>query len=1614
MTDTSEQLKDALLDAVAALTRQRYTRIPPDDAERLIRLYYERVAPQDLAGKDPIDLYGAAVRHLQLAGQRAPDESLVQVYNPDIDEDGWSSGHTVIDVVSDDMPFIVDSVLALLEVQGRQVHVLVHPIAAVERDEDGRVMGIEPSDDGGGGVAVAESFLHLEVDRVASGANVDRLRQDTLDVMGDVRAAVSDWMPMREQALALAYELEDWAVDPAPRYQAQVGTDAAEVAALLRWMEAGHFTFVGYREYDFRDDPDHPLIVSRPGTGLGTMRQGEATTRRLDQLPPEITERARRPNILNLTKANTVSTVHRAVPLDYIGIKEIGPDGRVTGERRFLGLFTSAVYSGRIEDIPVVRAKVTEVVRRSNFAPGSHDRSRLLNIMQLHPRDELIQTGVDRLEEMALDILDLRDRRQVSLLIRRDDFGRFLSCLVFVPRDRHSTDVRLEIERILMDAYQGRSSRFSIEISNDSLARIHFVIYTDPNTWEELPDLTAVQNRLSRAIRTWDDYLRAALISAHGEHHGLALLDRYGSAFSAAYRSNVFAEAAVSDIEHLERLAEEDLDVSMHRPLEADETLLRCKLYRLGRPITLTQFIPLLHDLGAIVIDEIPYEVRVEGERPRFVYDIGIRLDRELDSEGRGRFRDAILAVWSDRAESDSFARLVTVAGLTWQDVTVLRAYARYLVQVGSHFSPAYVRETVNRNPRVASLLVELFRFRFHPDLHDDVAASDKRSEIVEAIDQVPSLDADRILRSFLALVEATTRTNHWQRADDGEPRPALAFKLDLSEVPDVPKPIPTAEIYVYSPRTEGVHLRSGRVARGGLRWSDRMEDYRTEILGLMKAQSVKNSVIVPAGAKGGFVARRLPDDGDRDATALEVVDCYRTFIGALLDLTDNRVDGAVVGPDRVVRRDADDPYLVVAADKGTASFSDIANEIAEARRFWLGDAFASGGSSGYDHKALAITSRGAWVSVRHHFSGMGLDVDRTEFTVAGIGDMSGDVFGNGMQRSRMIRLVAAFDHRHIFIDPSPDPARTFEERRRLFEMPRSSWDDYDRSLISPGGGIFSRAAKSIDIGEQISEALGLDPAVEELPPNELIRAVLRAPVDLLWNGGIGTYVKASEESHAEVGDRSNETVRIDADQLRCRVIGEGGNLGVTQRGRIEFALAGGRINTDAIDNSGGVDCSDREVNLKILLSRAVGSGDLTRKHRDQLLDEMADEVCAQVLANNDAQNETLTAAVAQAPGMVEAHQRLMAVLAEWAGLDRELEALPSDQDLATRQSGDRGLTRPELAVLLAFTKNLLADDLVESPLASDPTYDGALLSYFPRQIQERYPDLVSAHPLRAELVATAVANQLVNRGGISMVHRLMRETSATVADIARAHTAASRIYDLDSLWDAIAELGPEIPADVRTQLQLDVKRLGERAARWLLRNEPQPIDIEAVVATYSAPVRELHDIVVGADDPSAPESEANVAALTDAGVPDALARRVEASGRAFGFLELSQVAARTGVELRLVAAISSALDDQLELSWLRQLLVELPRTDYWETMARGALRDEFFREHAALTAVVLDHAGAGALPTAEAAVENWLHVNEVTAGRCRQTFDDIKASGVQDLARVSVAVRSLGQLTRG
>ncbi len=1600
MSESSEQVKGALVDAVVDLAQRRYRGDDPSESSRVMRLYYRRIPAQDLVGAEPLELYASAVRHLETANTRQPSQTLVSVYNPRAEVDGWSSPHTVIDVVCEDMPFIVDSILALIEQLDLQVHLLAHPMASIHRDANGDIIRIEEASND----TPNESLVHLEVDRVSGGTGVSDLQAEVESVLADVRSAVEDWVPMRNQALTIAEELDQWADEARAghaRYEASIGKNPVEVAAFLRWMAEGFFTFTGYREYDFIDDAEGVRNVSRPASGLGLLRQTEPSVRDFGQLPKQIADTARRPTICNLTKANAYSTVHRAVPLDYVGIKEIDSNGRVTGERRFIGLFTSNVYTGRVQDIPIVRARVAGVLDRAKFPAGSHDRSRLLNILQTYPRDELFQTDVDSIGRMALEMLDLRDRRQVSLLLRRDDFGRFLVCLVFVPRDRHSTAVRLEIQRILMEAYRGTSCRYSTEITDAPLARLQLVIYTDPRNDEPLPDTAALQLRLNRVIRNWDDDLRSAIVEEHGEDVGLALFGRYHRVFSEGYRNSVLAEAAVFDIERLHALGPDDLDAWLSRPLEARNGEMRCKVYRSSSPITLSEFIPVLHDLGAIVTDERPYELNIPAAGPHYIYDIGLRFPGPIDADDRARFRKALLAVHRGASESDVLNRLVTTADVEWRDVAVLRAYTRYLTQLGGLFSPSYVHEIVIQYADVARGLIQLFNARLDPERHDEVIAQQVRSWLTEAIDGVPSLDADRVLRALVSLVDATVRTNAWQIVDDDSR--ALALKLDPSQILGVPKPVPAAEIFVYSPRSEGVHLRAGLVARGGLRWSDRMEDYRTEVLGLMKAQSVKNSVIVPVGAKGGFVCRHLPD-GDRNAVMAEVVACYQLFVSALLDVTDNLDGQTIVPPANTVRIDGDDPYLVVAADKGTATFSDIANAIAVDRGFWLDDAFASGGSAGYDHKALAITARGAWCSVEAHFHQLGLDPSKQDFSVVGVGDMSGDVFGNGMLRSPHIRLIAAFDHRHIFIDPTPDAASSFVERQRLFDLPQSSWESYDHSLMSDGGGIFPRSLKSIFLTPQMVAALGLPLGISALSPNELIHAILCAPVDLLWNGGIGTYVKATSQTDLDVGDRANDAVRVEATQLRCRVVGEGGNLGFTQEARIEYARAGGRLNTDAIDNSAGVDCSDHEVNIKILLAKAVADGDLTRKQRDLLLESMAVEVCDLVLTNNTVQNETLNAAEGQASGMVDVHLRLLDWLEERAGLDRLLEALPTDAELLHRHIDGAGLSRPELAVLLAYIKNLLTSDLLLSDLPDDPWLERRLFDYFPHRLQADFAELISTHPLRRELISTLVANDIVNHGGISMSHRLVSETSASTSDIARAHLAAWHIYGLEDLQIQVRSLGQAIPAAIEVAIDQEIKRLGERAARWLLRNEPQPLAIAGVIEAYRHPVEVLDAIV---------SAEVDCSDLVQAGVPGPLAARIRTLGAAYGFLDLSHVATRTGAPLEQVASIYGALDTELDLTWLRDRITALPRSDHWEALARSALRDEFFREHAELTATVVARAQRSDDGEPTDLVGAWVSRNVVAVERCRRTFEGIRNDAERDLARVSVAVQAMSQLSR-
>ncbi|MGZ4626681.1 MAG: NAD-glutamate dehydrogenase, partial [Kineosporiaceae bacterium] len=1117
--------------------------------------------------------------------------------------------------------------------------------------------------------------------------------------------------------------------------------EVEEGRALLGWLADDHFTFLGYREYRLVRRNGRDTLVAGTGSGLGILRYDQhANSPSFDRLTPQARAKAREKELLVLTTANTRATVHRSTYLDYIGVKHFDEAGDVVGERRFLGLFASSAYTESVERIPVVRRKVQAVLERSGFPPDSHSGKDVLQILETYPRDELFEISAHDLYTTVLQVMHLQERRRTRLFMRVDDYGRYVSCLVFLPRDRYTTSVRLRMEEILRETFRAATVDYGARVSESVLARLHFVVRLAAGA--ELPDVDRddLERRLVEATRSWGEDLGDALRGELGEEEAARLERAWGQGFPEAYKEDFPARVAVSDLRRLEALDAGDhapLGMNLYEPVGAAVGGRRFKLYRKA-PLSLTDVLPYLGDLGVEVIDERPYELhRADGE-PAWIYDFGLRYTARPEHPERLRalFSDAFAAAWSGRAESDGFARLVLRGELSWRQVVMLRAYAKYLRQIGTTFSQDYIERSLRLNVELARLLVRLFEARFDPDIALDTGgdgdAGHGRQELTDALveeiraalDAVASLDHDRILRSFLTLIQATVRTNAFQRDDDGGPKPYLSFKLDLRSVPDLPLPRPVHEIFVYSPRVEGVHLRFGDVARGGLRWSDRQEDFRTEILGLVKAQTVKNAVIVPTGAKGGFVGKQLPDPAvDREAWSAEALECYKTFIRGLLDVTDNLVDGRVEPPPRVVRHDADDTYLVVAADKGTASFSDIANGVAAEYGFWLGDAFASGGSVGYDHKAMGITAKGAWESVERHFREMGRDVQSEDLTAVGIGDMSGDVFGNGMLLSRHIRLVAAFDHRHVFLDPDPDAEASFAERERLFHLPRSSWADYDASLISPGGGVFPRTAKSVPISPQVAARLALPASVAALTPAELITAIVKAPVDLLWNGGIGTYVKASSESNVQVGDKANDAIRVDGAQLRVRVVGEGGNLGLTQLGRVEAALSGVRVNTDAIDNSAGVDMSDHEVNIKILLDRIVSSGDLTRKQRNELLADMAGDVSRLVLRDNYEQNVLLGNARKQSLAMATVHQRFMRALESRGLLNRALEFLPPDEGLTARAEEGRGLTSPEFAVLVAYAKIALTEDLVATSLPDDPWFLATLRSYFPQELVERYGD---------------------------------------------------------------------------------------------------------------------------------------------------------------------------------------------------------------------------------------------------------------------------------------------------
>ncbi|GLX18225.1 NAD-glutamate dehydrogenase [Streptomyces lavendulae] len=1614
----------------------------PDQGTTLsyLQRYYLHTAPEDLADRDPVDVFGAALSHYRLAETRPQGTANVRVHTPTVEENGWTSSHSVVEVVTDDMPFLVDSVTNELSRQGRGIHVVIHPQVVVRRDVTGKLIEILGPDCDAHGPKTArphdslvESWIHVEIDRETDKADLKQITGDLLRVLSDVREAVEDWEKMRDAALRIAEELPNEPTAPDLREY-----ELEEARELLRWLSDDHFTFLGYREYNLVDGD---ALAAVPGTGLGILRSdpvhrgqedAHPVSPSFNRLPADARAKAREHRLLVLTKANSRATVHRPSYLDYVGVKKFDADGNVVGERRFLGLFSSAAYTESVRRVPVIRRKVSEVLEGAGFSPSSHDGRDLLQILETYPRDELFQTPVDKLREIATSVLYLQERRRLRLYLRQDEYGRYYSALVYLPRDRFTTGVRLRLMDILKEELGGTSVDFTAWNTESILSRIHFVVRVPQGT--ELPlltdaDVERVESRLVEAARSWADGFGEALTAELGEERAAELSRKYGTSFPEGYKADHSPRAAVADLCHLEKLSasERPFALSLYEPVGAGPGERRFKIYREGEQVSLSAVLPVLQRLGVEVTDERPYELRRSDRVSAWIYDFGLRMplstgngDAYLGDDARERFQEAFAAVWTGEAENDNFNTLVLGAGLTWRQAVVLRAYAKYMRQAGSTFSQDYMEDTLRNNVHTTRLLVSLFEARMSPGRQ--AAGTELIDAMMEeldgALDQVASLDEDRILRSFLTLIKATLRTNFFQLDEAGEQHSYVSMKFDPQAIPDLPAPRPAFEIWVYSPRVEGVHLRFGKVARGGLRWSDRREDFRTEVLGLVKAQMVKNTVIVPVGAKGGFVAKNLPDPSvDRDAWLAEGIASYKIFISALLDITDNMVGGEVVPPKGVVRHDEDDTYLVVAADKGTATFSDIANGVAESYGFWLGDAFASGGSAGYDHKGMGITARGAWESVKRHFRELGHDTQTQDFTVVGVGDMSGDVFGNGMLLSEHIRLVAAFDHRHIFIDPTPDAATSYAERRRLFELPRSSWADYDTALLSAGGGIHPRSAKSIPVNAQMRAALGIEAGVTKMTPAELMQAILQSPVDLLWNGGIGTYVKATAETHADVGDKANDAIRVNGSDVRAKVVGEGGNLGLTQLGRIEFARTGsggegGKVNTDAIDNSAGVDTSDHEVNIKILLNAVVADGDMTVKQRNKLLAEMTDEVGSLVLRNNYAQNTALANASAQAPSLLHAQQRFMRRLGRDGLLDRQLEFLPNDRQIRELLNSGKGLTQPELAVLFAYTKITVADELIHTELPDDPYLRRLLHAYFPGALRAKFPEQIDGHALRREIITTLLVNDTVNTGGSTFLHRLREETGASMEEIVRAQLAAREIFGLADVWDAVEALDNKVPADVQTRVRLHSRRLVERGTRWLLNNRPQPLQITETIELFGARVAEvwseLPKLVRGAD---LEWYQSIMDELTGEGVPEELAAKVAGFSSAFPTLDIVAIADRTGVDPLSVAEVYYDLADRLDITQLMDRIIELPRSDRWQSMARASIREDLFAAHAALTADVLSVGNGSSTP--EERFKAWEEKNAAIIGRARTTLDEIRGSDDFDLANLSVAMRTMRSLLR-
>ncbi len=1606
--EKQEQLL-AKLDEARNIAKDRLQNDEWDDFSQVLDKFFSNASPDEVIGTEAVQIYNASLALWKFCADRMPGKAVFRFYNPSMDEHGWESTHSVLEVINDDMPFLVDSLIAFFTENGLDIHTVLHPVLNVDRESAGTLVGLLES---GGKSGIRESVIQIQVDQIGDNATIKRLESELRKVLEDVRVAVEDWKPILGKLTEVAESLRK----EAPK---EIAASVSEVEEFLDWLEQGHFTFLGYREYRVGNERKNGTAFVE-STGLGLMQDPDFTVLRdsdgnFVHWSPEMDQYVSDDSPLLILKANRRSTVHRAEHFDLIGVKHYDSSGKVVGEHAFVGHFTSAAYNRSPRAIPLLRQKVERVIASSGFAPDSHDGKALTNVLETYPRDELFQSSDIQLYNNAMGVLHLLTRPRTRLIVRSDRFGRFISCLVFVPRERYATELRVKIGEILSEEFNGRIATWDPSFRNGTQARVHYVVAVQSGGASDV-DLAAVERRIVEAVRSWGDVLRDGLIDKLGEHEGNRLHALYHLGIPSSYRDAFDTVIATADIEQMEELTEvAPLGLKFYRYLEDPKTVVRFKLFHLGRAVPLSDCLPVLEHMGFRVLQEFPYDIS-RGSECIWMHNFLMEFpDGKVFSlsELRENLEDAFAAVWSAEVDDDRLNRLVLLAGISIRETMVLRAYSKYLRQARIPYSIEYMEEALAGNPKIAQSLVGLFHAMFDPAISTDVAARDTEAarisdDIETALESVASLDADNILRRFRNAIQATLRTNNYQLDAEERQKNYISFKFDCANLDKLPLPRPWREIFVYSTWMEGVHLRSGSVARGGLRWSDRKEDYRTEVLGLVKAQQVKNAVIVPFGSKGGFLPKSLPEGGSRDEIQAEAIRSYKTFLSGLLDVTDNLDGSDIVPPKSVIRRDDDDPYLVVAADKGTATFSDIANGIAEKYGFWLGDAFASGGSNGYDHKGMAITAKGAWEATKRHFRELGHDIQTEPFTVIGCGDMSGDVFGNGMLLSKQIKLVAAFDHRDIFIDPDPDPATSYAERERLFALPRSSWQDYKNELISNGGGIFPRSAKSIELTPEIKELTRLK--LDSVTPFELINALLKVQADLLWFGGIGTYIMSSDESHTDAGDRANDATRVNASEIRVRVVGEGANLGMTQKSRIELSMRGVKLNTDAVDNSAGVDCSDHEVNIKIALGAVEGAGDMTEKQRNALLAKMTDEVSKLVLETNYNQTLAISLVEARAPSLLEEHGRFIRALESQNLLDRSVELLPTDEGLENRKEVECGLARPEISVLVAYAKIDVFSKLLETDIPDDPYMDRFLLNYMPGPIRTKFKSVLKTHRLRREIIATVAANALVNETGPSLYNRLREETGASIGQIVRSFIIAREVFALPAIKDEINALDNQIPAATQIEMHLALSDMVAAQSLRLLRDDSDRSIAEAI-DFYSSGVAKIADMAkTVVTDFSKKRLTLRTKELTKAKAPKPIAEKIAALELVGGALDIVEVSAELDREVTDVAANYFAAGARFSLDWMRSLSRNIVPTDNWERIALVRLMADLRDQQSAIGAAALAMDGE---TLGSASIAKLAAANPEIVHRADELIAELRASRVLSIAKLAVASSQLAAVSK-